>query len=99
MMNIFTLKSRWYLILWTILLGSLLFYIETNLDFLRFGIIRCSPGSYIYSFGSYNLNTICSDKGLLDNIITNNLLYTLAFWIIIAFVLLVSIRLIIYHSK
>jgi hypothetical protein len=68
---------------WTFLLGFVLFFADRTIDFNRLGIVRCGPGTYVLPFGSHPTAS-CNDKGLLDDIVNNNVWLTLVFWIGIA---------------
>ena len=88
----FSLKSWIHWAVWTLLLGLSLFYADRTIDFKHLGAVRCGPGAYLFPFGSAHSGDPCADKGLLDDLVNNNVWLTLIFWILIAGVLLAGAR-------
>jgi hypothetical protein len=80
------------LMAWSLIASLSCFYLDTHIDFQRFGIVRCGPGMYVRPFGHYDPAVICSDTGLLDKFIESNAVYTFLFWLLISFVLVAITR-------
>ena len=91
-MKIFTFQANKQLAAWTIIIGTLLFYLDGSLDFRRFGVVRCGPGSYEIPLGRSTEANNCSDIGLLGRTIATSRFYSFLFWLLISLILLTMVR-------